>query len=532
MISIYDTTLRDGEQREGVSLTVEDKLRIVAKLDTLGVTYIEGGFPASNPKEIAFFDRVKDLPLSHARIAAFGSTCKKGDTAADDACLRALVACGAPVATIVGKAWDEQVVRALETTLDENIRMVSDSVTFLKENGLEVILDAEHYFDGYKSNPGYALDVLHAAVNAGVDALVLCETNGGTLPHEVYEITKTVVAAFPSSVAPDLEIGIHAHNDCGCGVANSLAAIRAGATHVQGTINGYGERVGNADLITIIANLELKMGLPTIGPERLKLLTSASQFVAETFNIAPDPHHPYVGSSAFAHKGGLHASAISRFPEAYEHINPSCVGNLAHIVVSELAGRASLVSKAAELGIDLADDPEATTQLLDTIKRLEANGYSFEVADASLALLLRAHRGNPVEFFRLESFRVIAEKREDGRVMTEATIKIHVGAKRFVATGEGNGPVNALDVALRKAITEFYPQLTRIELSDFKVRVLDESSGTDAITRVLIESRDGEESWGTVGVSENIIEASWDALVDAIGYGLLRSSVTDVAAGA
>lgn len=437
--------------------------------------------------------------------------------ASDDANLRAIVASGVSACAIVGKTWDLQVTRALRTTLEENIDMISDSVSFLKKSIPEVFFDAEHFFDGFKRSPDFAMDCLRAADDAGADALVLCDTNGGCLPDEIYAITKRVCEAFP-----DTTVGIHAHNDTGCGVANSLEAVRAGATQVQGTINGYGERVGNADLTTIIPDLQLKRGCEVIGTEELQSLTSTANAIAELVNLPLDNHHPYVGSSAFAHKGGLHASAIARFPEAYEHTHPSSVGNLAHVVVSELAGRAALIAKAAELGVDLTDDDELVASTLDDIKSLENEGYSYEVADASLSLFLREKKGIATHHFTLESFRVIADKREDGKIMTEATIKIHVGDHRFVATAEGNGPVNALDKALRMAITEFYPEIEPIELTDYRVRVLDESLGTDAVTRVLIQSSDGQTSWGTVGVSENLIEASWYALVDAIEYGLLR----------
>jgi len=515
VISTYDTTLRDGEQREGVALTVEDKLRIARRLDAAGITYIEGGFPGSNPKDDEFFARVGELGLTHSRIVAFGTVCRKGVAPAEDAGLQALIASGAPVVTVVGKAWDRQVTQAIRTQLDENLRMVGDSIRYLKSAGVpEVFLDAEHFFDGLVNNRSYTLSVVRTALAAGADAIVLCDTNGGTLPHRIYEMVREVRDTFPQAV-----LAIHAHDDCGCGVACSLEAVRAGAVQVQGTVNGYGERVGNADLTAIIPDLQLKMGLPVIAPAQLARLTSTANAIAEILNVPLDAHHPYVGTSAFAHKGGLHASAIARFPQAYEHVDPALVGNLSHVVVSELAGRASLAAKARELGVEM-DDGTATRALGD-IKALENEGYSFEVADASLSLLLREEKGEPVRHFALESFRVIADKREDGRVMTEATIKIHVGAERFIATGEGNGPVNALDNALRMAITRFYPEIEAIELTDYKVRVLDESLGTDAVTRVLIESSDGHGSWGTVGVSENVIEASWNALVDAIEYGLL-----------
>lgn len=521
-ILTYDSTLRDGEQCEGITLSLEDKLRIVERLDAFGVDFIEGGFPASNPKDIAFFRRVQEMPLKHARIAAFGSTCKKDVAAEDDRGLADLVASGAPVVTIVGKTWDEQVTRALLTTLDENLRMIRDSVAYLKAQGLTVVFDAEHFFDGYKANADYAMACVRAASEAGADSIDLCETNGGALPHEVDAVVAAVARELPGQ-----QLGIHCHNDSGCAVANSLAAVRAGVTQVQGTVNGFGERVGNTDLLTVIADLELKMGCTCVGEERLRDLTSVAQFVAETCNLSVPNHHPYTGASAFAHKGGLHASAIARFPEAYEHTRPEAVGNTQRMLVSELAGKASLIAKAKNLGIDLAQHPDKTQEILDDIKRREAVGYSYEVADGSLALLLQWHLGAYRPHFTLESFRVIVDDHEDTGAlakdaMSEATIKIHVGDQRFVATGEGAGPVGALDNALRMAIVAFYPEVADIELVDYKVRILDENVGTDAITRVVITTRDKRGSWGTVGVSENIIEASWNALVDSIEYGLMR----------
>nr|WP_269169682.1 citramalate synthase [Eggerthella lenta] len=521
-ILTYDSTLRDGEQCEGITLSLEDKLRIVERLDAFGVDFIEGGFPASNPKDIAFFQRVQEMPLKHARIAAFGSTCKKDVAAEDDRGLADLVASGAPVVTIVGKTWDEQVTRALLTTLDENLRMIRDSVAYLKAQGLTVVFDAEHFFDGYKANADYAMACARAASEAGADSIDLCETNGGALPHEVDAVVAAVARELPGQ-----QLGIHCHNDSGCAVANSLAAVRAGVTQVQGTVNGFGERVGNTDLLTVIADLELKMGCTCVGEERLRDLTSVAQFVAETCNLSVPNHHPYTGASAFAHKGGLHASAIARFPEAYEHTRPEAVGNTQRMLVSELAGKASLIAKAKNLGIDLAQHPDKTQEILDDIKRREAVGYSYEVADGSLALLLQWHLGAYRPHFTLESFRVIVDDHEDTGAlakdaMSEATIKIHVGDQRFVATGEGAGPVGALDNALRMAIVAFYPEVADIELVDYKVRILDENVGTDAITRVVITTRDKRGSWGTVGVSENIIEASWNALVDSIEYGLMR----------
>lgn len=521
-ILTYDSTLRDGEQSEGINLSLEDKLRIVERLDAFGIDVIEGGFPASNPKDIAFFARVRDLPLEHTRIAAFGSTCKKGIRADQDQGLADLAASGAPIVTIVGKTWDAQVTHALLTTLDENLRMIRDSVRFLKDRDLEVVFDAEHFFDGYKANADYALACVRAAYEAGADSIDLCETNGGALPHEVEDIVATVVRMLP-----DQQIGIHCHNDSGCAVANTLAAVRSGAVQVQGTVNGFGERVGNTDILTTIANLELKMGKVCVGKDNLRQLTSVSQFVAETCNMAVPSHHPYTGASAFAHKGGLHASAIARFPAAYEHTPPEAVGNTTRMLVSELAGKASLVAKAASLGFDLSASPDKTQVILDDIKNREAQGYSYEVADGSLAILLQGHLGTYHPRFTLESFRVIVDDREDAGAhakdaVSEATIKIHVGEERFVATGEGAGPVGALDNALRLAITESFPEVAGMELVDYKVRILDEDVGTGAITRVIITTRDDDGIWGTIGVSENIIEASWNALVDSLEYGLIR----------
>ncbi len=521
-IFTYDSTLRDGEQSEGINLSLEDKLRIVERLDEFGVDYIEGGYPASNPKDIAFFERVKSMPLKHARIAAFGSTCKKDTAPEDDKGLADLLGSGAPVVTIVGKTWDAQVTRALLTSLEENLRMIRESVAYLKSHDVRVVFDAEHFFDGYKANPEYALACVREASEAGADSIDLCETNGGALPFEVEEIVAVVAEALPGQA-----LGIHCHNDSGCAVANTLAAVRAGVTQVQGTVNGFGERVGNCDILTTIADLELKMGCETVGSDNLRQLTSVSQFVAETCNMAVPTHHPYTGASAFAHKGGLHASAIARFPEAYEHTSPALVGNVTRMLVSELAGKASLVAKAKSLGVDLSDKPQETQEILDTIKKLESQGYSYEVADGSLAILLQRHLGNYAPYFKLESFRVIVDDYDAGGMrskdsMSEATIKIHVGDQRAVATGEGVGPVGALDSALRLAIAECYPEVAGIELVDFKVRILDENVGTDAITRVVITSRDANGVWGTIGVSENIIEASWNALVDSVEYGLMR----------
>ncbi|HEY3374573.1 MAG TPA: citramalate synthase [Candidatus Aquicultor sp.] len=518
-VTLYDTTLRDGAQREGISFSVADKLKIVRELDKLGIHYIEGGWPGSNPKDNEFFKLAKNVKLKNSKIVAFGSTRRKGVSPEDDQVLKNLVACGVGAACIVGKAWDAHVTHALNTTPDENLKMIADSVAFLKKNGLEVFFDAEHFFDGYKSNPEYALATLQAAEEAGVDCLVLCDTNGGMLPHDIKEIITTVKQRVRTP------LGVHAHNDSDCAVANSIVAVQAGATHVQGTINGYGERCGNANLCSVIAALQLKLGIELIQPEQLKLLTEVSHFVSEIANLSPYPQQPYVGQSAFAHKAGIHTSAVEREDTLYAHIDPSLIGNIQRVVVSELAGRSTIIMKAQELGIDLSSQPHRVNDILNRIKGLEHVGYHFEAADASLEIFLRRSLGILPVFFKLERFRVIMEKREDGHVATEASIKLEVGGKEVITAAEGNGPVNALDSALRKAIQSVYPALSEIELNDFKVRVLDEKKGTGAVTRVLIESGDGQKTWGTIGVSENIIEASWQALVDSVEYGLMHKRV-------
>lgn len=521
----YDCTLRDGEQAEGISLSLEDKLRIARRLDEFGIDIIEGGFPASNPKDIAFFQELREHPLAHGKLAAFGSTCRKDVAPEDDPGLKDLLDSGAPVLAIVGKTWDAQVTRALQTTLEENLRMIEQSVAFLKDAGREVVFDAEHFFDGYKANQDYALQCIAAASQAGADVIALCDTNGGSLPFEVEAIVAAACAHCPNQV-----FGVHCHNDTGCAVANSLAAVRGGARSVQGTVNGYGERVGNANLLTIIADLQLKMGYGCVSDEELTQLTAVANYVAEVCTFSLSSHAPYVGSSAFAHKGGLHASAIARFPEAYEHTNPEAVGNSTRMLVSELAGKASLAAKAEALGIDLSHHPEHIQRILDEIKRRESLGYSYEVADGSLALLIENQLAPIQPHFTLESFRVIVDDREDTGALakdaqSEATIKIHIGDTRAVATGEGVGPVGALSSALKLALAPSYPEVKSMHLIDFKVRLLDESTGTDAITRVIITTTDGTTVWGTVGVSENIIEASWNALVDSLEYGLVRAGV-------
>jgi 2-isopropylmalate synthase len=527
-VEIYDTTLRDGSQLEGISLTVDDKLRIAEQLEWLGVDYIEAGWPGSNPKDDELFRRAQtELQLDHSTLVAFGMTRRvKGKVDSDDS-LRHLVEAGTSTVCVVGKCWDYHVTEALGTTLDEGVAIVHDSVEFLRGNGLDVLFDAEHFFDGYKANPEFSLRVLEAAAEQGASRLVLCDTNGGTLPDEVEQIVRSVVDYFGA----DVGVGVHLHDDAGTGVANALAGVRGGAMQVQGTINGYGERTGNCNLTTIIPNLTLKMGIATIPPDRLERLTPVAHHVAELVNMALNPQAAYVGSSAFAHKAGLHMSAIAKRPDAYEHVTPNAVGNGTRFVVSELAGKSTVLLKAQELGLEL-DGPQVN-EVVDTLKRLEHEGYHFEVADASLELLMRRATGWEQPWFRVESFRVItddltapeAQVGETARsgARTEATIKVHVDNERVVATAEGNGPVNALDGALRMALGSRYPGLDRVHLTDYKVRVLDTQKGTGAVTRVLIDSSNGDRDWTTIGVNENIIEASWQALYDSLVFGLLLS---------
>jgi 2-isopropylmalate synthase len=515
-VKLLDTTLRDGAQMEGLSLSVEDKLKIMHRLDEFGIHYIECGYPASNPKEAEFFKRLRELELKQAVPVAFGSTRKAMIGADKDQALEELLNAGTRAVCIVGKTWELHVRTALRTQLDENLFMIADTVDFMKRHGLEVFYDAEHFFDAYKSNPGYAMQTVKAAVDAGADWVCLCDTNGGALPSQIREI----MSAAKQEI--EIPIGIHAHNDSECAVANSLVAVEEGAVLVQGTVNGYGERCGNANLCSIIPALVLKMDIPVVSTDSLAGLTELSHFVSEIVNIKPDSHQPYVGQKAFAHKGGLHVSAVMRDAETYEHIRPELVGNIQRIEVSELSGKSTIIIKGKELGRDLTKSPEKVQQILEMIKEMEHKGYHFEAADGSFELLMRRSMDMQKVFFRLESFRVIMEKREDGSVVTEATIKVHVRGKRIIATGEGNGPVNALDNALRLAIGRAYPELEDIDLEDYKVHILNPEKATAAVTRVLIESGDGEKTWGTIGVSENIIEASWQALVDSIEYGLLH----------
>jgi 2-isopropylmalate synthase len=507
---------------EGVSASVEDKLRIAEQLDFLGVHYIEGGWPGANPKDIEFFARAAtELKLSTSTLVAFGSTRRPKGKVDDDATLRHLIEAGTSAVCIVAKSWDYHVLNALQTTLDEGVAMISDSVQYLVGNGRKVLVDMEHFFDGFKRNEEFALRALEAAIVNGASHLVLCDTNGGSLPHEV----EAIVSKVKSHIGNDAIIGIHCHDDTGCAVANSMAAVMAGARHVQGTLNGLGERTGNTNLTTVIPNLQLKLGHECLPEGRLERLTAVSHHVAEVLNRPMNPQAPYVGSGAFAHKAGLHVSAIARARDAYEHVEPELVGNGTRFVVSEMAGRATITIKAEELGLEM--DGPAVNQVIDDLKRLEHEGYHFEAADASLELLMRRATGWEQPYFRVESMRVITDESLSGDFTTEATVKVWVGpegtAARHVHTSEGNGPVNAIDKALRAAIVEAYPQLERVHLTDYKVRILDGATATGAVTRVLLDATDGEKSWTTIGVSPNIIEASWRALEESLVFGLLHA---------
>ena len=516
---VYDTTLRDGAQREGLSLSVNDKLSIARHLDDLGVGFIEGGWPGANPKDAEFFRRAQtELKLQTAQLTAFGSTRRAGGDVVTD--LAHLRESGAGVVTLVAKSDVRHVERALRTTREENLAMVRDSVAHLRGEGQRVFLDAEHFFDGYVTDPAYALEVLRTAVEAGADVVALCDTNGGMLPTRLAEIVHEVVET-------GMRVGIHAHNDTACAVANSLAAIDAGATHVQGTANGYGERSGNADLFSVVAALENKLGRQVLPEGRLAELGRVAHAVAEVANIAPDSHQPWVGASAFAHKAGLHVSAIKADPDLYQHTDPAVVGNDMRLLVSELAGRATIELKGKAIGLE--PDRDAVSRVIDRVKDLESVGYSFEAAEASFELLLREEMGQRPSYFDLESWRVIVERRGNDDVVSEATVKLHAKGERIVATGEGNGPVNALDNALRRALEKLYPHLAELELVDYKVRIVSGAHGTDAVTRVLVETSDGVTEWDTVGVHENVIQASWQALEEAYTTGLLRSGTEPVA---
>ncbi len=512
-IQIYDTTLRDGTQREGISLSCDDKLRIASRLDRLGVAFIEGGWPGSNPKDAEFFDRAKEMVWETAQIAAFGSTRRAGNAPEGDPNLRALLDAETPVCTVVGKSSNLHVTEVLKTTRDQNLLMITESLAFLRSHDRRVIYDAEHFFDGYKDDPTYAVETLRAAVAGGAEIVVLCDTNGGCMPWEVEQIVGEVIedVAHP--------VGIHTHNDSECAVANTLAGVTAGAMHVQGTINGYGERCGNANLCAIIPDLELKMGLRSLPRGKLRELSEVSRFVSDVANLPQDEHMAFVGASAFAHKGGIHVAAMRRNADSYQHIDPAEVGNKMRVVVSELSGRGNLLSKVEELGLQL-DESVDMPEVLNRLKELEAQGFSFEAAEASVAMLLKRQSDDYVAPFELIDYAVVVENRAGRGTFAEATVKVDVDGELVHTAAEGNGPVNALDAALRKALTPIYPALNSFHLVDYKVRIVDGQNGTAATTRVIIDSRNGNQEWSTVGASANIIEASWQALVDSIDYGL------------
>jgi 2-isopropylmalate synthase len=515
-IELYDTTLRDGMQGEGMSLSAQEKLRVAHRLDELGIDLIEAGFPSSNPKELELFELLSSERFDHAQITAFGMTRRRGVEPGADPALRVLAECFAPVCTLVGKTSGLHLEKVVKVDRDENLRMIADSIAFLIAEGKRVIYDAEHFFDGFFEDRDYALACLRTAAEAGASTVVCCDTNGGTLPDRVGEATAVVVEALDG-----VRVGIHCHDDAGCGVANSLSAVGAGATHVQATINGYGERCGNANLVTIIPNLQLKLGYECVTEEQLAALTPTAHFLDELLNFTPDPDKPYVGRNAFAHKGGMHVAAVEADPATFEHVDPAVVGNRREVLISELSGRGTVHARARDAGLSLSDEDAA--RVIERVKELEHRGYHYEAADGSFELLLRKETGTYEPLFTLESWRAIVEKRADGRVETEATIKIWVDGERYVRTAEGNGPVNALDKALRDALVEIHPHLRDIDLVNFKVRILDETKGTGAITRVLLDASDGDEVWGSIGVSENIIESSWEALVDSLEYGMQRS---------
>ncbi len=516
-ITIYDTTLRDGQQMEGMSLSVNEQLQIALRIAGMGVDIIEAGFPSSNPKDSELFRLLEREHLGDTQVAAFGMTRRRGVAANQDAGLRTLVECFAPVTTIVGKTWALHLEKVTRVSREENLAMIEESVDFLVRQGKMVVYDAEHFFDAYREHPDYALDCLRAALAGGATWLTPCDTNGGTLPSEVARIVGEVRAALP-----DAKLGIHTHNDAECGVANTLVAVEQGARMVQGTMNGYGERVGNANLTSIIPSLALKMGYDVLDEGSLQELTGTSHFVAETANLHPNDWAPYVGRNAFAHKGGMHVAGIDRDASTYEHIDPTLVGNMRHVPVGEQSGRVTIVGKLEELGIDPELESARVPAILERLKALEHAGYHFEVADASLELLIERELGIHEPLFTLEGYRVITEAEANGHAQTEATVKLIHRGERIVAVGEGNGPVNALDAALRTALSDRVPELAHIELVNFKVRILDETSGTGAITRVLIDSSDGEHTWGALGVSGNLIQASWEALVDSLQYGVSR----------
>lgn len=515
-IILYDTTLRDGSQAEGVSFSWADKVRIACRLERLGIHYIEGGWPGSNPKDMAFFSHIRKKKLKDAKIVAFGSTRRAGKKVEDDENVVTLLQARTPTIAIFGKSWTLHVKDVLRTTREENLRMIGETVAYLKSRGKELVYDAEHFFDGFKNDSGYALSTLRAAEKAGADFLVLCDTNGGSLPEEIKEIIHRVQRHC------ETPLGIHAHDDGGLGAANSLAGVSAGAVMVQGTINGYGERCGNANLCTVIPNLKLKLNLNCISSRQLKMLEETSRFVDELANLRSLKRAPFVGLSAFAHKGGMHVNAVQKNPKSFEHIDPTLVGNRRRVLVSELSGKSNVMLKAIEFGVNLEKETPETRKVLNELKRLGSEGYEFEGADASFQILIQKALKRHKTFFELEGFRVIVEKRRNGKPVSEATIKVKVNNVREHSAAEGDGPVHALDRALRKALQPFYPQITKVHLADYKVRVLDTSAGTASKVRVLLESRDENDIWGTVGVSENIIEASWQALVDSVDYKLLK----------
>jgi len=519
-ILLYDTTLRDGTQREGMSLSAEDKVKIARELDALGIHYIEGGWPGSNPKDAEFFQKIQHVELKNAKVAAFGSTRHAKNTCDDDPNIRALVEANTPVVTLVGKSSTLHVEKVLETTLDENLRMIADSVAYFKRLGKEVVYDAEHFFDGYKLDSEYAVETITAAAHAGADVIVLCDTNGGSLPEEVALAVELVRSHVQTLERSNVQLGIHTHNDGALAVANAMAAVRAGCVQVQGTINGYGERCGNMDLIPLIANLQIKQGYQCVEPVQLRRLSEVSHYVAAIANINPDTHAPYVGRSAFAHKGGIHVAAIAKVAESYQHIDPELVGNELRVVVSELAGRGNVRMRAEALGLILNGNERA---VLQRIKELESGGFQFEAAEGSFEMLVRRASPDYAAPFELLDFTVIVEKRGNNQVMSQATVKLRVGDEVMHTAAEGDGPVNALDRAIRKALLPHYPELAEVHLVDYKVRIVDEHLGTAAKPRVLIESARGEERWSTVGCSENIIEASWQALWDSLELPLLRS---------
>ncbi|HHN65321.1 MAG TPA: citramalate synthase [Nitrospirae bacterium] len=516
-IELYDTTLRDGSQAEEITFSVEDKLRITEKLDELGIHYIEGGWPGSNPKDAEYFRKVKKLDLKNARVVAFGSTRRASTVAEKDSNIQALLKAETGIVTVFGKTWDFHVTHALRVSLEENLDIIRDTISYLKPRLDKLFFDAEHFYDGFKANPEYAIQCLLAAKDAGADCIVLCDTNGGTLPEQIRRITTIVKREVKHP------LGIHAHNDSDCAVANSIEAVKIGARHVQGTMNGVGERCGNANLCSIIPNLQLKMGYRCLSEDQLRRLREVSRFVNEIANIRHFKRQPYVGDSAFAHKGGIHVSAITKSPETYEHIRPELVGNSRRVLISDLSGKSNILRKAEEFHIHIEKDSPQLMEILSTIKELENEGFQFEAAEASFELLMKKTLGLHKRFFDLIGFRVIVEKRREGEEpLSEATIMVKVGGHIEHTAATGNGPVNALDNALRKALEKFYPELKNVRLYDYKVRVLAGSKGTSARVRVLIESGDDHERWGTVGVSENIIEASWQALVDSIEFKLLR----------